>query len=159
MLQLVCSLIFHYILPYSTCNFYIKWLAVCEGQTRWKMIHKDIMFPHPKDISFFFHHLLQLLSRNVVFLFNSIKHFNIAVCEIKNCSYLERLSFILCFHFKHATLYKWLLANILLQNITTYGLQIMNCTSVTKTVGTVEIKYCSRNRKNFKAVYVARAED
>ena len=64
-----------------------------------------------------------------------------------------------CFRFKHATVYKQLLANVLLQNIVTYGLQIKNYTILTKTVGTVEVKYCSTERKNFKAVFIARAED
>lgn len=30
-----------------------KMVGCVEGRTRWKMIHKDIMSPHPKDASFF----------------------------------------------------------------------------------------------------------
>lgn len=152
--QLVYSLIFHYILPYSTCNFYIKWLAVCEGRTRWKMIHKDIMFPHPKDASFFspppsYYNVSGYPVLSYFFL-TVYSILTMLFAETKNCSYSERLCFKLCFHFKHATVYKLFLANVFLQSILTYGPQIKNYTILTKTVGTVEIKYCS-TEKNFQS--------
>lgn len=107
------------------------------------------MLPHPKDIFLPFPSYCKVSSYPEMQFFSLIIYSTWALvfCETKNCSYSERLCFKLNFRFKHVTAYKQLLVNVLLQNIITYGLLIKNCTILTKTVGTVEIKYSSTEKK------------